>query len=114
MYFKNLEFFRHLFGIREPSLDQEEQYEACNDPIAYIQSLTLRQQLVRFCDKFINRNTLEFYTDGSLNNSPLVNVQMEGAWIESNDPQNDNCIFTCKDFASSSRSEAFAIIATLV
>src|SRR5581483_11293109 len=47
-------------------------------------------------------------------NSPLVNVQMGGAWIESDDPQNDNCIFTCEDFASSSRAEAFAIMAALV
>ena len=70
-----------LFGIREPSLDQEEQNDICNDPIAYIQPLILQQQLARFCDKYANQNTLEFYTDGSLDNSPLVNVQMGGAWI---------------------------------
>ena len=39
---------------------------------------------------------------------------MGGAWIESDDPHNNQCTFTCKDFASSSRAEAFAILAALV
>ena len=39
---------------------------------------------------------------------------MEGAWIEANSPENDQFIFQCEDFASSTRAEAIAILAALI
>ena len=113
--YQQLEYKHNLlFNINEHSPDHEEQSNAPKDPIAYIQTPALQQQLARFRDKFTNRNTLEFYTDGSLDTSPLVDVLMGRAWIESNDPYKDQCTFTCKDFASSSCAEAFTIMAALV
>jgi len=39
---------------------------------------------------------------------------MGGAWVETNNPEEDHFIFQCEDFASSSRAKALAILVALV
>ena len=77
--YQQLEFYHNsCFNIQNPSPPIEE-YDEVNDPISYINPISLRRQLARFRDKFTNRNELEFYTDGLLDPSPMVEVQMGGA-----------------------------------